>query len=51
MRSKEIISFTSIEGHGFIRLCPGQSPTDMDWSLSTVMKVHWASIPTFIHMA
>ena len=51
MKSKEIISFTSNEGPGSIRLCPGQSPTDVDGSLSTVMKAHWASITTFIHMA
>ena len=36
---------------GSIRLCPGQSPTDVDGSLSTVMKAHWVSITTFIHMA
>ena len=51
MRSKEINGFTSIEGPGSIRLCPGQSPTDVDGSLSTVMKAHWASITAFIHMA
>ena len=51
MRHKAIISFTSNEGPGSIRLCPGQSPTDVDGSLSTVMKAHWASITTFIHMA
>ena len=44
-------SLPIISGPGSIRLCPGQSPTDVDGSLSPVMKAHWASITTFIHMA
>ena len=51
MKNKEIINFTNTAGPGSIRLCPGQSPTDVDGSLSTVMKAHWVSITTFIHMA
>ncbi len=36
---------------GSIRLCPGQSPTDVDGSFSTVTKAHWISSSAFIHMA
>ena len=40
-----------MKGPGSIRLCPGQSPTDVDASLSTVTKAHWFSSSAFIHMA
>ena len=32
-------------------MCLGQSPTDVDGGISTVMKAHQASITAFIHMA
>ena len=51
MNSLQFNILTNTAGPGSIRLCPGQSPTDVDGILSTVMKAHWASITTFIHMA
>ena len=51
MNSLQFNILTNTAGPRSIRLCPGQSPTDVDGILSTVMKAHWASITTFIHMA
>ena len=36
---------------GSIRLCPGQTPTDLYGGSSTVMKAHWVNITAFIHIS
>ena len=51
MRSLQFNTVINHKGPGSIRLCPGQSLTDVDGGISTVMKAHRASITAFIHMA
>ena len=51
MWSMYVHRIPTITRPGSISLSPGQSPTDVDGSFSTITKAHWFSSSAFIHMA